>query len=702
VPSAPGRLPFAELSSVAATGSRSRPLPAGGALFGAGVTAILTAIALKTGGGLGLGDTTAVEMFLQLAGGAAAAIAILAGGGQRPAGAVTVALFGLLAAVTLISITWSFSPSDSWLEASRTLAWMSALVIGVVSARLLSDWWEYLLFALIATTAIVTAYALLTKVAPASLASDEIYARLRQPYSYWNAVGLTAAMGVPGCLWLAIRSRGHDAIGALAYPLTALMMPAILLSYSRGALLALVLGLIFWFAFTPHKLRTFVVLAVGTLAAVLVTMYAFGRDALTSDHVQIGLRTNAGHDFGIALFVTLGLVLVCGLAIEFAIARRPPSELLRRRAGIAIVVALALVPVVFTGALITSDRGLPGSVSHAWTTLTDPNAVTPANDPGRLTEIGSVRSRYWNEALQIFKDHPWTGVGAGGYATARPQYRKDTFDVRHAHGYVVQTLADLGIIGLVVSLALLGAWLVASGRSIGVLRRFPWEPAVAPPTVNPERVGLLTLATIALIFGIHSIVDWTWFIPGTAVPAMLAAGWVAGRGAGPQQNATFGILSQRIRSNALEPLRAGAATLVVLTALAAAWATWQPWRSNQAGSASLAALHRAIDKRSSLKPARSLAITAHHRNPLSVDPLFDLAAVYVAGGNKRLARATLEQAVRLQPANPATYLRLADFEVNEANNPARALRLIRRARYLDPQSADSLELTYYITLPKSP
>lgn len=684
------------MSSIAATTNRSLPRPDGGAFFAFAVATVLIAIALKTGGGLGLGDTSAVEMLLQILGGLAAAIAILAGGGQRPAGATAVALFGVLAAITLLSISWSYGPSESWLETNRTVAWLAAFVIGAVAARLLSDWWEELLFALIATAAVVSAYALLTKVSPAALDKDEIYARLRQPYSYWNAVGLTAAMGVPGCLWLAIRERGHNVTKALAYPLTALMMPAILLSYSRGALLALAVGLILWFVLTPHKLRTFVVLATGTIGALLASLYAFGRDALTTDGVRIELRTDAGHEFGIAMIVVLVLVLIAGLAIEFAVARKPPSELLRRRAGIAIVVVLALVPVVFLGKLTTSDRGLTGSVSHAWSTLVDPDAVTPSNDPGRLTEIGSVRSRYWNEALQIFKDRPLTGVGAGAYSVARPKYRKDSFAVKHAHGYGVQTLADLGILGMIASLALCGAWFVAAGRSTGILRRLPWEPPAQPRPRTPERIGLLTLATTVFIFGVHSFIDWTWFIPGCAVPAMLAAGWVAGRGAGEQQNASLEILWGRIRANAHEPLRAAAATLVVLIALTAAWATWQPWRSSKAGAASLAALDVAVKDHSSLAHARALAITAHNRNPLSVDPLFDLASVYTAAGNFKLARATYNEAIALQPANSATYLALASFELNTINDPARALLLARSALAIDPRSPGATAVLYTV------
>ncbi len=35
---------------------------------------------------------------------------------------------------------------------------------------------------------------------------------------------------------------------------------------------------------------------------------------------------------------------------------------------------------------------------------------------------------------------------------------------------------------------------------------------------------------MVLAFGIQSAVDWTWFFSGIAIPALLCAGWLAGRG----------------------------------------------------------------------------------------------------------------------------------------------------------------------------
>ena len=35
---------------------------------------------------------------------------------------------------------------------------------------------------------------------------------------------------------------------------------------------------------------------------------------------------------------------------------------------------------------------------------------------------------------------------------------------------------------------------------------------------------------LVVTFGIHSFVDWTWYVPGVACVALLCAGWLAGRG----------------------------------------------------------------------------------------------------------------------------------------------------------------------------
>ena len=44
--------------------------------------------------------------------------------------------------------------------------------------------------------------------------------------------------------------------------------------------------------------------------------------------------------------------------------------------------------------------------------------------------------------------------------------------VVHAHSYLVQTFADLGLLGLAISLALLIAWGVAAERTVALRSRW--------------------------------------------------------------------------------------------------------------------------------------------------------------------------------------------------------------------------------------
>jgi O-Antigen ligase len=662
-----------------------RPLAAGSLRLNAdvllplGLGALLAAIALRGGGGLQLKPTTEVEMALEIGGGIVAAGALLAGRDRRAYGMPALLCFAALVALTIASVLWSVNPSDSWLEASRTLSYAVVFGVTMVFARFAPQRWAAVVGATVVASTIICVYALLTKVFPGALNPDEVYARLREPFGYWNAIGLMAALGAPGCLWLGARRDGHAAINALAYPALGLMILTLLLAYSRGGLLALLIGLGLWFALVPLRLRGVAVLATSATGALLIAIWAFAQDGLSKDRMPIDQRASAGHELGLLLIVMIALLLAAGLAIGFAAARRAPRSDIRRAAGVAILVALALVPVVAAVGLAFSTRGLGGSISHGWKQLTDPHASTPPNDPGRLTAVGSVRARYWNEALKMWKGHPGKGVGAGGYATLRPRYRQDDLDVRHAHGYVVQTLADLGVAGMLVSVALLGFWLVAATSAVGRRRGLPY---------TPERIGLLTMLTVVVIFGVHSFVDWTWFVPGTAVIALVCAGWLAGRGPLlPEPVAGSGNLVARMRSGLRDPVRAGMAGAALLVALIAAWATWQPLRSQNAQDDALSALER-----KDTKAARADAQAAQDRNPLAVEPLFVRAVVEQQAGDQAAARRALEDAVKLQPTNSEPWLRLANYDLNVAHDPAQAEAALGPALYLDPRSSTGIAL----------
>ena len=669
----------AALDDRARAGTLSVPGLEAQPLLTTGLAAILVAVAFAAQGGLQLNRAIPAEMGLILGGGAAVAGSLLlAPRRERAWGIGPLLLLIALAVLTALSITWAANPDDAYLEASRAFAYVAVFAAAAALAHAIPGRWGAVLGAILLAAVTISAYAVLTKIFPGLLNPDETFARLREPFGYWNSVGLMAASGVPGALWLGTRRTGHQTLNALAYPALGLLVLTMLLSYSRGALLAAAVGAAFWLiCVKPLRLRAAAVLLAGATGGAIAASWAFSQGPLSDDRVPLGLRETAGLQLLVLFVVVIGLLTVTGLVVGFAAAARPPSRRARDRIGVVLLCGLALVPVGVAARMALSDEGLGGAVSRHWKSLTDPNAALPINDPSRLTSSGSVRALYWDEALRIFEDNPAKGVGAGGYATVRKRYRSSEGAVRTAHGYVVQTLADLGLAGLAVSLALLAAWLASAAAATGLRRR------ERTTSYSPERIGLLTLVAIVLVFGIHSLIDWTWFVPANAAVALLAAGWVAGRGplsATPRR--AHGGLTERLRAGLRERSRAICTAAVVVVTLLAAWTAWQPLRSDALAQQSLDTLQAG-----DVDGARAQAHAAHDRNPLALDPLLKLARIEQQAPNRQIqARSALQEAVRLQPANPESWLALAHYEL-KSGNPQAGLTASRRAIYLDPRSA---------------
>jgi tetratricopeptide (TPR) repeat protein len=449
---------------------------------------------------------------------------------------------------------------------------------------------------------------------------------------------------------------------------------ALLLAYSRGSLLVLIIGCALWFILVPLRLRGIAVLTAGGFGGVFVGLWAFGQDALSQDGVPLAQRDAAGHDLGILVVAMLIVLFVVGLAVGFALAERAPSRTTRRHLGVAVLVCVALVPVGIAGMLATSQKGFTGTISNGWRNLTDPNARQPANDPTRLAAVGSVRARYWDEALKIWRADKAVGVGAGGYRTARPRIRKDQINVRHAHGYLVQTLADLGLVGLAINLALLAAWLAAAVHATALWGRD------RRAHYTPERIALVTMIAIVVVFGAHSTIDWTWIVPGNAVPAVLFAGWVAGRGSVIDPLGVRPSVRSRLHAAVRNPWRMGGAVAALAVAGLAAWTTYQPQHSVDASNDALEAVEA-----NNLPLARADVRRARVADPLSTTPLYAGATIETIAGNDKGARALYEEAVRKEPSSSESWLRLAQFELDRGD-PQAALRAVGPALYLDPRS----------------
>nr|MBA2348597.1 tetratricopeptide repeat protein [Solirubrobacterales bacterium] len=134
----------------------------------------------------------------------------------------------------------------------------------------------------------------------------------------------------------------------------------------------------------------------------------------------------------------------------------------------------------------------------------------------------------------------------------------------------------------------------------------------------------------------------------------------------------------------------GAAALLVVTA-ACAWATYQPLRAANASDAALIALESGeIDE------ARDLITKATDIDPVTVEPLFNLAVIEATAKRPDAARGALERAVALQPENPTTWLRLAEYDAGQGDLKG-AIAALRPALYLDPKNTNAVSLFLDVT-----
>ena len=761
-PARPARCYSRGVSTLATARSRATPEPAGAAPRSGArrvglITDLVLGVALATGfcvivfaatGGTDLGPTTWVEIVLTAIG-AACALAVVLLGARGPAwGVVAVGLFAALAALTYLSIAWSVQPAASWVEANRTLSYLAAFGAAVALARLAPARWSALVYAVAGVAVVTCGYALLAKVFPATINAQDHLGRLQVPFSYWNATGLIAALGFPACLWAGARPDASRWVRAITVPAIALLVTVLMLSYSRGALIAGVVGLAVWFVLVPMRLRATLLLALGAIGGAVASAWAIKHSAITGDNIALAARTSAGHEYGAVLVGVLVIMGIAGVTAAYGLERIEVAESVRRRIGTALIVCVALVPVAAVGAMAASSRGLTGEISHVWTTLTSTNSAQPSNNAARLAALGNSRPLYWSEGLKVGEHALLAGVGAGGFDTAHTRYSSSTLAVAHAHSYLIETFADFGLIGIAVSLALFVAWWRAVARTLGF--RTWWRgralgagrdagaanelsvngtqpngpspngthapeangthtpgangthspaaangagnasaspatdaangagnPPAATPTHAAERAGLITMLAVVVTFGVSSLIDWTWFIPGVAVPALVCAGWLAGRG--PLEN-PIGRAGDRRRLSA-SPAAAAAGLGIVAATIVAAWFVWQPLHSSDEFGAAISAITRG-DSAVALADAQSAAAS----DPVSVDPLWELSAIYTALRDPGAARQELVKATTIQPANPESWEQLGEFDLAQHQTIVAVLEL-QTAQLLDRSSA---------------
>jgi uncharacterized membrane protein YidH (DUF202 family) len=261
------------------------------------------------------------------------------------------------------------------------------------------------------------------------------------------------------------------------------------LSFSRGALFAGVAGLLALIVLAPRRAQLEAIV-LGVVAGGLASAAAAPFAGVASLAGPLATRERQGA-------ITLALLVVITLAVGAATwwrARRSPDAEFRlpRRAGRA---ALAVICVGLAVAIIVGSKETAG--------------VPLSGGASRFATLQSDRYAYWRVAFRAFAAEPVHGVGAGGWSVWWLRYRPFADGATDAHSLPLQTLAELGLVGIVLLGAFVGG---VAGAARDAHRRAP---------------GLAAGATAGLVtYAAHAPLDWDWQMPAVTLVAIALAGSV--------------------------------------------------------------------------------------------------------------------------------------------------------------------------------
>ena len=554
------------------------------------------------------------------------------------------AALAALAGWILLSTLWTSSPTATVLEAERALVYPAGVLAALLLARRASA--SALLGGTWAAITIVCAYALATRLLPDRLGVFDAIAgyRLSAPVGYWNALGLFAAMGALLALGLAARARSLTVRGVAAAS-TVVLLPTLYFTFSRGAWIALGLGLQAAHALDPRRHQ----LAPAPLAAApgfaLAVFLAWRSGALTHQQAALGDAASEGHRLALILIGLAALAAAGAVALAFAERRaelvRPARRALAGALLLALVAALALVVVRYGSP--------PTLVRKAYDAFAAPPPESGTNLNERLfTFSGSGRLTQWRVALDEYRDHPWLGAGAGSYERYWLQHRTVAGKIRDAHSLYLETLAELGPAGLALLVAALALPLAAAVRA----RRH----ALVPAAFGAYAAYL-----------VHAGVDWDWELTAVTLAALLcaSAALIEARGSLSPPALT-------------RPARAGA--LVAALALSALALVGIVGNDALVSSADAA-------RAGSWEQAESQARKATRWAPWSAEPWQALGQAQLAQGDLEAARGSFERAIAKDGGDWELWLDLA-----RASEGAEQEQALAQASLLNPLSPEVAQL----------
>lgn len=561
------------------------------------------------------------------------------------AGLAAAGLLGAFAVWTAISLAWAGDDGRGFVEVVRALGYLGLFVLTLIAARRGSagSW----LGGLALGTGIVVLIAVLSRLEPSLIDNgrEEIGAslgaargRLAYPLGYWNAFGGFAAGFIVLALAISI-SQARRALRCAAVAAIPVAMLGLFLSSSRGGIAAGLVGLVVLFIFARDRLAlAAAAFAAGAGGGVLIAL-ASSRDAFVDDLANSAASSQGDTILIFTLFACAAAALIWLVAEPLSRAIRVPSLPVAGAATIVAVVAVA-------GAIAVD---LPLRLDH----FNDAPSFVSVDEQGGVAHLssgaGNGRWQFWEAADDAFGTQPVRGLGAGGYEAYWTEHGALSAPVRNAHSLLLETLAELGLVGGVL---LSGFLIVVAVRGIQIAA-----------TRDPWAVGALALFGACVA---QSMIDWTWELPATFGPAIVAAGLLLGPALAPA------------RSRARSAYGWGLAALIV--GFATIWGAG----ILLLGETKIAESQEAVAD-GDLAKARKAAEDASTLQPWSSEPKLQLALVNEQAGEFGLARDDVAAAIAEAPGDWRLWVVAARLDV-KAGKLADARAALDRVRELNPRA----------------
>jgi hypothetical protein len=523
-----------------------------------------------------------------------------------------------------LSASWAESADQALVTSGRWALYAAMLAALLLLARTERQRWLPLIFATIGV--VVVAGWVVLQMLDGDVEALFFGGRLRDPLGYVNGQAGYFLLGFWPCVALAEQERSKVLAG-LGAGCAVVLGALLVLSQTRGVLPATAASVVVVLALVPGRPRRIVALAVIGLGLVAISapLLDVYQNLPEGQQADPELVKFAARRILLAAFV---VAVAWGIAQavlgRFRAGGSPTASWMERgeRFLATAVVAIALmVAVVALGDPVDKVRQ-----------QYDDFVNLRVQDPGstRFLSGGGYRYDYWRVAWLEFKDAPLIGQGAGNYDDLYFVERRTTEDIRQPHSLEMQTLAELGLVGMLFVLLFVGA--VAAGL---------WRQSRRALELPERRVVAVAAGGAFVAWTVHTSVDWLHNIPGvTGVALCAAAALVA-----PWTRRRGGTVSSRIVTVAL----------VAVAAVAAA---------DSVGRLAYADKDR-IDAREVLRSDPVEALRLANRslalNDRSVPTMYLKSAAYARLGRYRQARHTLFDAVELEPRDHLTWALLGDL-----------------------------------------